>query len=222
MSRWIFFAAAMISLLWAQPAHDWQSAFPVDRSFLGVAGNNRYFPLTPGAQWSYRDGVDTDTLTVLSETRHIDGVECRIVEDRESKKGEIVEVTRDYYAIDSRNSDVYYMGEDVDVYKKGKVTGHGGSWLSGVGGAKFGMMMPGQPRTGQRFYQEQAPGVGMDRVEIIADNETVTTPAGTFHNCLHHRETTPLEKGAADHKWYADGIGQVKDGRMLLVRYTGQ
>lgn len=213
-------ALALAALLYAQPARDWQSNFPVDHASLGITGNNTYFPLEPGTQWSYRDGKDTDTLTVVAETRTIDGVPCRIIEDREAKNGQLIELTRDYYAIDSGTNDVYYMGEEVDTYRNVKVTGHGGSWLSGVKGAKFGLMMPGAPKTGQRFYQEQAPGVGMDRVEIVSNSETVTTPAGTFRNCLHHLETTPLEKGAANHKWYAAGVGQVKDGRLLLIKYS--
>jgi hypothetical protein len=204
----------------AQPLRDdWQKDFPVDKATLGVKGSNAWFNLTPGYVLSYAQGKDTDTLTVLNETKLIDGVECRPVEDREMKNGKLAEVTRDYYAIDSRTGDVYYFGEDVDVYKNGKVTGHEGSWLSGVKGAKFGMMMPGKPRMGQKFYQELAPGVGMDRVEIVSDQEKVVTPAGTFDKCIHVVETSPIEKGLKDHKWYAAGVGQVKDGSMLLVKY---
>ena len=128
-------------------------------------------------------------------------------------------MTRDYYAIDSVTNDVYYFGEDVDVYKNGKVASHEGSWLSGVKGARFGLMMPGKPKVGQRFYQEQAPGVGMDRAEIISLEEKMSTPAGTFENCIHVVETSALEKGMRDHKWYAAGVGPVKDGEMVLVQY---
>ncbi len=201
----------------AQPAKDIQSVFAVDRKTLGVKGANPYFNLTPGYTLSYRHGSDTDTLTVLNETKRIDGVETRAVEDRETKNGRLVELTRDYYAIDSLTNDVYYFGEDVDTYKNGKVVGHEGAWLSGVNGAKFGLMMPGAPRAGQKFYQEQAPGVGMDRAEILSDNEKIVTPAGTYDKCIHVVETSALEKGLHDHKWYAPGVGQVKDGEMLLV-----
>jgi hypothetical protein len=79
-------------------AQDFQSVFAVEKKNLGVKGSNPYFPLTPGYQLSYRHGKDTDTLTVLPETKVIDGVETRVVEDRETKNGQIVEVTRDYYA----------------------------------------------------------------------------------------------------------------------------
>jgi len=214
--RTILLLAAAASLF-AQSAKDFQSVFPVDRKNLGVQGENPYFPLRPGYQLSYRHGKDTDTLTVLAETKRIDGVDCRIVEDREMKSGKLIELTRDYFAIDSATNDVYYMGEDVDVYKNGKVASHEGSWLSGVKGAKFGMMMPGAPKAGQKFYQELAPGVGLDRAEILSLSEKVVTPSGTYENCVRVVETSDTEKWLHDHKWYARGVGQVKDAEMDLV-----
>lgn len=210
---------AGVTTLAGQATKGVQSVFAVDKKNLGVKGSNPYFPLTPGYQLSYREGKNTETLTVLSETRVIDGVETRIVEDRELKNAQLVELTRDYYAIDSATNDIYYMGEDVDVYKSGKVVGHEGAWLSGVNGAKFGLMMPGTPRPGQKFYQEQAPGVGQDRAEILSIGEKITTPAGAFEKCVHSLETSPMEKGLRDHKWYAPGVGLVKDGGMVLVKY---
>ena len=136
------------------------------------------------------------------------------------KNGQLVELTRDYYAIDSVTNDVYYMGEDVDVYdKSGKVTSHEGSWLSGVKEAKFGLFMPANPKVGQKFYQEQAPGVGMDRVEIVSVSETIKVPAGKYTKVVHLVETTPLEKGAKANKFYVSGIGAVKDDEMDLVKY---
>jgi hypothetical protein len=222
MTRAILAAGSLLlgaATLAAQTGKDWQNSFAVDKKTLGVKGSNPYFPLTPGYRLSYKHGSDTDVVTVLNETRMIDGVECRVAEDREEKNGQLVELTHDYYAIDPATNDVYYMGEDVDVYKNGKVVGHEGAWLSGVKGAKFGMMLPGQPKAGQKFYQEQATGVGMDRIEIKSTTEKVATPAGTFDNCILVEETTPLEKTAKDHKWYVKGIGAVRDAQMLLVSY---
>ncbi len=210
---------ALLALL---AATTWQSQFAVDKKNLGITahgGSNPYFNLTPGYVLFFQHGKTTDTLTVLAETRKIDGVECRIVEDREMKDGQIVEVTRDYYAIDSATSDVYYMGEEVDIYKNGKVSGHAGTWLSGVNGAKFGLMMPASPKLGQRFYQEQAQGVGMDRIEILSVTERATTPAGSFEKCVHVVETSPLEKSLKDHKVYCPAVGMVRDAEMQLVKY---
>src|SRR5882724_9369991 len=96
----------------ASQTGDWQSVFTVDKKTLGVTGSNPYFILTPGYKLSYRHGNDTVTDTVLSETKVVDGVECRVVEDRETRNGQLIELTLDYYAIDSTTNDVYYMGED--------------------------------------------------------------------------------------------------------------
>jgi hypothetical protein len=113
---------------------------------------------------------------------------------------------------------VFYFGEDVDVYKNGKVVGHEGSWISGEKNAKFGLMMPAKPVVGQRFYQEQAPGVGMDRAEIQSTNSSLVTPAGTFANVVYVVENSPLETGSSK-KWYAAGVGPVKDDDMVLVNF---
>ncbi len=203
-------------------ADDFQAVFIVDKKTLGVKGANPYFNLTPGYTLEYQHGSASDTITVLPETKMIDGVETRAVEHRETKNGKLAEVTRDYYAIDSVTNDVYYFGEEVDVIKDGKIVDHEGTWLAGVKGAKFGLMMPAAPRAGQKFYQELAPGVAMDRVEVVSVEEKVTTRAGVFEKCVHVRETSPLEKLLGDSKWYAPRVGQVKDGKMALVKYSAK
>jgi hypothetical protein len=78
-------------------------------------------------------------------------------------------------------------------------------------------MMPGAPTVGARYYQEQAPGVAMDRAEIVSVSERVTTPAGAFDHCLRTKETTPLERFAKEYKVCAPGVGVVKDGSLELV-----
>ncbi len=218
--RTLALAAAMAALAQTGIAQEWVSSFPVRKTTLGIQGDNPYFPLNPGSRWSYKHGKDTEVVTVLDETKIIDEVECRIVEDREETNGQLAELTRDYVAIDSATNDVYYMGEDVNVYKNGKIVGRDGSWLAGVNGAKFGMMLPGRPKTGQRFYQEQAPPSGMDRIEIKSTSAKVATPAGTFESCILVEETNPGEKGAKDNKWYARGVGPARDAEMLLVSYV--
>ena len=203
---------------WQSESGDWQATFSVDKKALAATGANPYFILTPGHRLYYEHGKDTLTTTVLNGTKLVDGVETRVVEDRETKNGQLAELTRDYYAIDPATKNVYYFGEDVDVYRDGKVVSHEGSWLSGVKGARFGLMMPGQVKRGFKHYQEQAPGVGMDRAEIVALGERVKTPAGVFENCIRVRETSALEKGMSDHKWYAPGVGMVKDAEFALVK----
>lgn len=78
--------------------------------------------------------------------------------------------------------------------------------------------MPGQVVQGARYYQEIAPGIAMDRAEIIGLTEKLETPAGIFSNCLKIEETTPLEPKAKEYKFHAPGIGLVKDEHLLLVK----
>jgi hypothetical protein len=196
---------------------DWKAKFSVNKDNLVSTGKNPYFVLEPGYVARFQGGGETLTITVLDETKLIDGVKTRVVEEREEKDGKLVEVSRNYFAIDKTTNDVYYFGEEVDIYKDGKVVDHEGGWLSGIDGATFGMMMPGAPKIGDKFYQELAPKVAMDRCEIVAIEGEFQTPAGTFKNCLRVRDTTPLEKGSSD-KVYAPGVGLIKDDACLLTK----
>ena len=69
------------------------------------------------------------------------------------------------------------------------------------------------------YYQEIAPKRAMDRAEIVSLSETMETPAGKFTNVLKTMETTPLEPGEKEAKYYAAGVGLLMDGPMKLVRH---
>src|SRR5262245_49666191 len=152
----------------------WRDRFEVDRSKLAATGRNSYLTMVPGRVLELVEGQNTLTLTILSETKVVDGASCGILEGRETKKGQLIEVSRNYFATDPATLDVYYFGEDVDNYRDGKIVHHESAWLSGVKGARFGLMIPGRPAAGDRYYQELAPEVAMDRVEIVATDATVT------------------------------------------------
>ncbi|MBA4064096.1 MAG: hypothetical protein C0501_10365 [Isosphaera sp.] len=199
----------------------WTESFPVEPGELGPTGRNPYFILEPGYVLVLRKGNEELTVTVLDETKKVDGVETRVVEERETKNGKLVEVSRNFFAISKRTNSVYYFGEEVDIYDPTgtKVVAHDGAWLSGVKGAKFGLMMPGTPLVGGRYYNEIAPDVALDRSVIVSVTETVETIAGTFKNCVKVEETTPLEPDAKEYKYYAPGVGLVNDDKAELVKY---
>ena len=48
-------------------------------------------------------------------------------------------------------------------------------------------------------------------------NETMKVPAGSFDKVVKTEETSPLEPGVKEYKYYAPGVGLIKDGDMLLV-----
>lgn len=197
-----------------------RDTFTVDKSKLAHTGRGKYWVLEPGYTLTYKS-ADKETLTirVLPDTKIVDGVTTRIVEEREEKNGALVEISRNFMALDPappHAGDIYYFGEETDLYKNGKITGHGGSWLSGVNGARFGLLVPGAPKPGDRAYQEIAPGVAMDRFEVLTIDETITVGGRVFEHCLHLLETTPLEKDKTN-KWYAPGVGLIKDDEFELA-----
>jgi len=195
----------------------WLKSFPVNKADLADQGRGPYYILVPGRRTVYQHGNEQLVITVLPETRMVDGVRTRVVEERETKGGQLVEVSHNFIAIDKKTGDAYYFGEDVDMYQNGKVTSHEGAWLSGVKGAHFGLMMPAKPTKGYRYHQEFAPGVAMDRAEIVSSTDSLRTPAGTFHNCVRTRESSAMESGSEE-KLYAPGIGLVKDDKLVLVK----
>ncbi len=196
--------------------------FDVNLRELASEGENPYFILKPGYQLVLegREGGKAVqlTITVLPETLNISGVTTRIVEERETSGGALVEVSRNFFAIDPRTKDVYYFGEEVDIYEHGSVASHDGAWRHGTNGARFGLIMPGTATVGRRYYQEYAPGIALDRAEVVSVSTRSTTPAGTFDKCLRTRETTPLERGT-EFKVYAPGIGLAEEGTLKLVSH---
>jgi hypothetical protein len=213
-----------LSVVAAQPGAEnskqesWTTTFTVEKAELASTGRNPYFILEAGHQSIFEGGKERLTITVLDETKNVAGVETRVVEERETKDGKLVEVSRNYFAISKRTNSVIYFGEEVDFYKDGKIVNHEGAWLAGERGAKFGLMMPGQVLLQGRYYQEIAPEVAMDRAEILSMSETVATPAGEFKNCLKVEETTPLEADIG-YKFYAPGVGLIQDSELKLVKH---
>ncbi len=79
--------------------------------------------------------------------------------------------------------------------------------------------MPGTSKVGMKYYQEIAPGIAMDRAEIVSLSETCKTPAGTFTNCMKVKEGSAIDLTASEYKYYAPGIGLVRDEDLLLMKH---
>ena len=200
-------------------AQGWQQEFGIAKCNLLTTGRNPYFILEPGYQLVLQGGDTRIQITVLNETRMVGGVNTRVVEEREWKDGKLYEVARNYFAICEQTKDVFYFGEDVDFYENGKVVKHDGSWLAGKDGNKPGLMMPGTPKVGMKYYQELAPRVAMDRAEIVSLTETCDTPAGKFPQCMKVKEGSALKLTETEYKYHAPGIGLVRDEDVRLIKY---
>ena len=198
---------------------EWQDDFSLSGRKLASTGRNPFFILEPGFQLSFASQDEKLVITVLDRTVMIGTTEARVVEEREWKNDELIEVSRNFFAICPKTKDVFYFGEEVDDYKNGTITGHGGAWRADEPGNKAGLIMPGNPAIGMSYYQEVAPGVAMDRAEVLSLTETLTTPAGKFENCLKTQEGSALKPREREFKIYAQGIGLLKDGDMLLTKH---
>ena len=207
---------------WKSNARDdpsWQKEFNLEDRTLVPTGRNEFFILEPGYQIVLERKNEKLAITVLEETKEITGITTRAVEEREWKYGELIEVSTNFFAIDDKTKDVFYFGEEVDFCRDGKIIGHRGAWLAGVDDAKPGLMMPGNPELGMKYYQEVAPEVAMDRAEIIDVEYEIETPAGTISKCIKMKEGSALKLWEKEYKAHAPGIGIIQDQYLLLISY---
>jgi hypothetical protein len=198
---------------------DWMFDFDLSPDDLTTTGRNPFFILEPGFQLILEGGGEKLTITVLNETETVGEFTTRVVEEREEKRGELREVSRNYFARSKATGDVFYFGEVVDMYQNGEVVRHEGAWRADKDDARPGLIMPGRPVIGMRYYQEVAPGKALDRAEVVSLDETLRTPAGVFGDCLKTQETTPLNPMENEYKTYAPDIGLIQDERLLLTQH---
>jgi hypothetical protein len=172
---------------------------------------NPFFPLRPGARWTYDNrtdaGVEHIVVEVTSQTQQILGVNCVAVHNNSSMDGTTLEESTDYFAQDSKGN-VWYFGEETIEYKNGKPTQPTG-WKAGEKGAQPGIMMKAQPRVGDTYWQEYSPGDTEVKAKVLSLTEKVTVPTGSYENVLMIEENNPLESELVEHKYYASGIGLV-------------
>jgi hypothetical protein len=166
-----------------------------------------------GSVYRYRGVKDSEpsreVMTVTHRTRTIDGARCVVVSDLLYLKGKLEERTRDYYTQD-RDGNVWYFGEDTaELDDHGQVTSREGTWHAGVDGAKAGIFMFAEPRSGRSARQEYLKGQAEDHFQVLRHGATVMVPFKTFRNTLLTKEWTPLEPGVIDHKFYVRDVGTV-------------
>lgn len=181
---------------------------PLDPANFTTTIDNPYWPMRPGSRWVYREGTGRDEVTVLTETKTVAGIESRIVHDVLTEGGEVKEDTYDWYAQD-RDGNVWYMGEATKELRKGGPPNTEGSWETGVHGAQPGVIVPARPAPGLSYRQEYYRGQAEDAGQILALNEHVRVPYGSFDHTLKTKDYSPLEPNVIEQKYYAPGVGPV-------------
>ena len=82
-----------------QTSQGWMTTFDLENSDFVSNGENSYFVLEPGYQvilGGQEDGEELQlVMTVLNETKVVDGIETRVVEEKETEGGNLVEVFKE-------------------------------------------------------------------------------------------------------------------------------
>ena len=190
----------------------------------GTAIDHPYFPLLDDATRVF-EGSGTENGEVFTERFELKrvgagpvilGVQTTARRDRAFEDGVLVEDTFDYFAQDLAGN-VWYFGEDVTNYvydESGNLIGtdNESTWRAGVNGALPGLIMPVDLTPGFHYYQEYAPNDD-------ALDEGLTSAVGLvvdgYTDVLRVLETTAVEPDARGFKYYAPGIGLIREDEGL-------
>jgi hypothetical protein len=185
----------------------------VDPAVFSTTIDNPYLPLVPGTRIIYESdtaqGKQRTTTEVTRDTKTVMGVNTVVVHDTVTVDGKTAEDTFDWYAQD-RDGNVWYFGEDTQVFDGGSVDTTG-SFEAGVDGALPGIIMPGHPQIGDTYRQEYAQGVAEDTGEVLSVTGSETSPlTGPVTNLLVTKDADLLEPtGPTENKYYARGVGLI-------------
>src|SRR4029453_19215397 len=184
----------------------------VDPAAFVKAIDNPLLPFRPGTTFLYR-GVrgrtpQVDEEIVTGGTEEILGVAATVVRHTVSEGGRPIERTLDFYAQD-KDGNVWYLGEDSFELEHGRFVKASDSWRSGVDGAKPGIIMPADPKPGDKYRQEYyPPGEALDEATVLGERGPVTVLYGSYDHALVTSEYSPLEP-QTEQKFYVSGVGEV-------------
>lgn len=178
-----------------------------------------YYPLLPGKVYvfetiySEEDEIETIVVYRTSEIKIVNGITTVVQNDKVWVEGNLVENTDDWLAQDD-DANLWYMGEeswswDEDI----EDWVDDGSWEAGVDGAMAGYWMPVNPTVGMEYYQEFYKQEAEDQAVVIETGVEVTIVNFPlpFENCLVTKDFTKLEPVEYELKYYAPGIGLIKE-----------
>jgi hypothetical protein len=180
---------------------------------------NRWFPLRPGTRFTYRGQITEGgrrvdhrvVFTVTDLTKVIDGVRNVVLYDLDFNAGELVEAELAFHAQDD-DGNVWNMGEYPEEYEDGRFTGAPDTWITGLAGARAGVIMRAAPRVGTSTYlQGWAPVIHFnDTARVLGTGRRTCVPTSCYDDVLVTDEFSPDEPDAHQQKFYAPGVGNIR------------
>jgi hypothetical protein len=120
--------------------------------------------------------------------------------------GRLEEVALDRYA-QADDGSVWYLGEDVFDYRNGAIAVTEGTWLAGREGPAA-MIMPADPKVGDVYRTENAPGIVFEEVTVASVGKTVAGPRGPVEGGMIAAELHT--DGTTEDKVFAPGYGEFR------------
>ncbi len=198
-----------------------------------LATRSRYFPLVPGMRFSYA-GTVTDAegthrhrvvFVVTDLVKKVGGVNARVVLDKDYNDGVLTEAELAFFSRDDKGN-VWTRGEYPEEYENGRFQGAPSTWVTGMRGARAGILVPGRPRPGTPpFVQGRAPAIGFyDVGQVVAKGLRVCVPTGCYSGVVKIKESAPkAPEDGIQLKYYAPHVGLVRiaaqggDSREVMV-----
>jgi hypothetical protein len=183
--------------------------------------DNQFSPLVPGTQFIYEGRSNRGhgrrphrvVFTVTDLTKEVDGVRSVVLWDQDINAGKLLEGELALFAQDD-DGNLWNMGEfPAEFDENGKFEGAPDSWVSGLDGAKAGILMRGNPKTGTpSYHQGLAPKIGFQDVAKVAKTDQRNcVPTDCYDDVLVTDETNPAEPDDGHQlKYYAPDVGNIR------------
>jgi hypothetical protein len=183
--------------------------------------DNEWLPLTPGTQLIFAGSTKEESSrvphrlvsTVTDLTKVVNGVRAVMIWERDYTEGSLVEAELAFFAQDKAGN-VWHLGQYPEEYENGKFA-RAPAWLAGVKGARAGVVMRANPRTGTPSYPQgyaPPPVNWVDHAQVYRRGIKTCVPAGCYRNVLVIREFETGKPDAYQVKYYARGLGNVRVG----------